>query len=68
MRAGHASVCADIIEVNTCPRESKAHVVVESSCKFGNNEFFLVRIYIFFVYPFFSFFSRGGEARAGQTG
>lgn len=54
--------------------ESKAHVVVESSCKFGKNGFFffLVRIYIYiyFVYPFFfffSFFSRGGRG-GGQVG
>lgn len=49
------------LKVNTCPRESKAHVVVKSSCKFGNNGFFFfgkdiyIYLYIYFVYPFFFF-------------
>lgn len=63
------------LKVNTCPRESKAHVVVKSSCKFGNNGFFFfgkdiyIYLYIYFVYPFFflSFFNRGGEG-SGQVG
>lgn len=62
------------LKVNTCPRESKAHVVVKSSCKFGNNGFFfLVRIYIYiYIYIlcilfFLSFFTRGGEG-SGQVG
>lgn len=62
-------LCARILlKVNTCPRESKAHVVVKSSCKFGNNGFFFfgkdIYIYIyvgffvcvcilFFFFPFF---------------
>lgn len=58
-------LCARILlKVNTCPRESKAHVVVKSSCKFGNNGFFFFGkdIYIYMwgffvcVYPFFFFF------------
>lgn len=58
-------LCARILlKVNTCPRESKAHVVVKSSCKFGNNGFFFFGkdIYIIYVgffvcvYPFFFFF------------
>lgn len=57
-------LCARILlKVNTCPRESKAHVVVKSSCKFGNNGFFFgkdiyIYIYVGFfvcVYPFFFF-------------
>lgn len=60
-------LCARILlKVNTCPRESKAHVVVKSSCKFGNNGFFFffgkdiyicggfcVCVYPFFFFPFF---------------
>lgn len=61
-------LCARILlKVNTCPRKSKAHVVVKSSCKFGNNGFFFfgkdIYIYIyggvlcvcvsFFFFPFF---------------
>lgn len=59
-------LCARILlKVNTCPRKSKAHVVVKSSCKFGNNGFFFfgkdIYIYIYMggfcvcVYPFFFF-------------
>lgn len=64
-----------LLKVNTCPRESKAHVVVKSSCKFGNNGFLFLflffgkEIYIYIYggfcvcvsFFFLSFFCRGGE-------